>query len=666
MKLALNSLELHFRRSVETIKFEKVNFFWGKIGAGKSSIARLVDFCLGADINLTPALQLEFVQAVLRLEIGGVSLTIYREAESSSVVAAWDAGDESFEVLIPARKANGIVVPGTSIEVLSDLIFYLANLAPPKVRKGRGTAEPSMVRLSLRDLIRFCYIDQDEIDSDFFRLDLEGDWIRRAKSVDAMRFILGYHQDQVAALESELQTLHEQKMTAKTAADALMKVLEESGFSDPSEIDGRIESINAQRDRVRDAAATSRQERGNAVAHAVDMLRQRARSLNSDLQGLEDMLQAVQRRIEDTERHFNELKMLSVRLSRTKSARTLLAAVDFTECPRCTQTIPKRSETVCQVCAQPELQQPHEHVSNEVVEADLKSRLGELQEMRQGLKQQEQRIARQLERAQSEKALVDHSLNQRLVDYDSAFLSQALEFERQATTLEQQVGSLITYRKLPERLVEMLSNADALHGQESELRAKLSREREEAFKDRTNLEDLETLFLDCLVRASFPGITETFKVSINPRTFVSEVFPTDATDFAVTSFANMGSGGMKTIFKACFALALHRLATKTGAALPTILTIDSAMKNVSERENKELFQAFYTLVYELAGGELKNTQLILIDKEMFAPPEGMDIEFRSRHMAPGSRDHPPLVPYYNVPEALQPILAPSDPNNDGV
>jgi hypothetical protein len=110
----------------------------------------------------------------------------------------------------------------------------------------------------------------------------------------------------------------------------------------------------------------------------------------------------------------------------------------------------------------------------------------------------------------------------------------------------------------------------------------------------------------------------------------------------------MGSGGMKTIFKACYALALHRLAAKTGAALPSLLVIDSAMKNVSERENEELFQAFYSLVYELAVGELKETQFVLIDKEMFPVPESVDLEVSSRHMAPGSLENPPLVPYYNV------------------
>lgn len=653
MKIVLKFLELHFRKSVETIEFERVNYFWGKIGAGKSSIARLVDYCLGADINLTPALQLEFVQAVLSLEVEGRRLTIYRERESSNVVAAWKESDQSLEVVIPTRKAEGIVVPGSSIEVLSDLIFHLAELPAPKVRKGRRTADPSMVRLSLRDLIRFCYIDQDEIDSDFFRLDLEGDWARRAKSVDAMRFILGYHQDQVAALEAELQTLHEQKTAARAAAETLSKVLEESGFSNPLEIDTRIETLSAQRDRVREAAAIYRQKRGNGVEHAVDTLRQKGRALSSDLQGLEDMLQAVRQRGEDTERHLNELKMLSVRFSRTKSARTLLAAVDFTECPRCTQALPTRITDLCPVCGQPEHQQPHDHMSNEVVEADLKSRVQELQETLHGLRQQEKRIVHQLERTRVEKALVDQSLDLRLKDYDSAFMSQALEFERQATSLEQQVSSLISYRKLPERLADLLTISDSLHGQESELRARLFREREKAFKDRTNLEDLEKLFLDCLVRSSFPGINETFKVSIDPKSFVPEVFPTDAADFAVTSFANMGSGGMKTIFKACYALALHRLAAKTGAALPSILTMDSAMKNVSERENRELFQSFYSLVYELAAGEMKGTQFILIDKEMFPVPDGVEVTVRSRHMAPGSRENPPLVPYYNVPEAKQ-------------
>lgn len=663
MKVELQALRLHFRRSVETIEFGHISFFWGKIGAGKSSIARLVDYCLGADIQLTPALQLEFNSADLSVEVEGRRLTIYRERESSNVIVAWAEGDQAMEVLMPARKAAGVVVPGTAIEVLSDLFFHLAGLPVPKVRKGRRTADERLERLSLRDLFRFCYLDQDNIDSDFFRLDGDGDYSRRAKSVDAMRFVLGYHQDQVASLEAELQGLTEQRQAAKAAAEALSKVLEESGLGSPVEIDARVEALRAQRDRVREAAAEARNQRGSG-GHAVDALRAKGRALSADAQSLEEMVEAVGTRAANTERHLNELKMLSVRFSRTKSARALLASVDFVDCPRCTQRLPPRLETLCPVCGQPDSDEPHEHLSNEVVEADLKARLGELQESLLGLRKQERTIARQLQRTVSEKALVDHTLDQRLRDYDSAFMSKALEFEREATALEQQVGSLLTYRKLPERLDELLSTADSLQGNESELRAKLNRERDKAFKDRTNLEELETLLLDCLVRSSFPGVTATYKVSIDPKTLVPEVAPTEAADFAVTSFANMGSGGMKTIFKSCYAIALHRLAAKKGASLPSILIIDSAMKNVSERENRELFRDFYSMVYELAAGELKETQFVLIDKEFFPVPDGLELDVRNRHMAPGSRVDPPLIPYYDVPDPPQESLSPNASADD--
>ena len=46
MRVNLKFLELHFRKSVEHIEFDHVNFFWGKIGAGKSSIARLLTIAL--------------------------------------------------------------------------------------------------------------------------------------------------------------------------------------------------------------------------------------------------------------------------------------------------------------------------------------------------------------------------------------------------------------------------------------------------------------------------------------------------------------------------------------------------------------------------------------------------------------------------------------------
>lgn len=145
MKFALLNLKLAFRKSTEVITFPRVSYFFGPIGSGKSSIARLVDFCLGADVEWTPALQQELVSASLELELNGYALKLHRHRETDTVVATWPEGSDELQVALPARRAEGEVLPNTGIEVLSDLIFYLAGVTPPKVRRRKGTEPPRIL-----------------------------------------------------------------------------------------------------------------------------------------------------------------------------------------------------------------------------------------------------------------------------------------------------------------------------------------------------------------------------------------------------------------------------------------------------------------------------------------------------------------------------------------
>jgi hypothetical protein len=97
---------------------------------------------------------------------------------------------------------------------------------------------------------------------------------------------------------------------------------------------------------------------------------------------------------------------------------------------------------------------------------------------------------------------------------------------------------------------------------------------------------------------------------------------------------------------------MHRLAVQVGAPLPEILIIDSPMKNISERENREQFEGFYNMIYQLKADELSTIQFILIDKEYTPPPDDLKLTLYSRHMKPNEasrpddRENPPLIPYY--------------------
>jgi len=203
MKFRLNQLTLSLLRGEVTIDFGEVSYFWGQMGSGKTSIARLVDYCLGGNIQLSPALQAEFVSATLNMSLDQDDLTIERPRDSDYVIASWGQGDEAYHLNLPARKSEGEVWPGTGVEVLSDLLFRLSGLVPPRVRKSKIKEDSDLARLSMRDLLWYCYLDQDEIDSSFFHLEEEAPFYLRAKSRDVLRYIIGFHSEKVAELEAE-------------------------------------------------------------------------------------------------------------------------------------------------------------------------------------------------------------------------------------------------------------------------------------------------------------------------------------------------------------------------------------------------------------------------------------------------------------------------------
>ncbi|RYZ77638.1 MAG: hypothetical protein EOP06_30240 [Proteobacteria bacterium] len=258
--------------------------------------------------------------------------------------------------------------------------------------------------------------------------------------------------------------------------------------------------------------------------------------------------------------------------------------------------------------------------------------------------------SRKIERRQreiiGEKEIVDTELNKVSVQYDSAYLSSVIDAERRRASIQQQLLDLNKLDTLVRKISSLSDIAEACVVEEQRIRLQLKEARQKAEEDTLNLKRLKELLLDCLLRAKIPGFLSTDIVEMKSPNFLPEVTPAGAGDLAVTSFTNLGSGGKKTLFKCCFAVAIHRLSAEIGGMLPTLLIIDSPMKNISERENREQFEGFHEMLYELSESELKNTQFILIDKELSAPPQNFVPSFNVRHMTPDDPQHPPLIRYY--------------------
>ena len=103
--------------------------------------------------------------------------------------------------------------------------------------------------------------------------------------------------------------------------------------------------------------------------------------------------------------------------------------------------------------------------------------------------------------------------------------------------------------------------------------------------------------------------------------------------------------GKWSLFKICFALALHVTSARQNLPIPHLLIIDLPMKNVTPDINPEIFEHFYRELYRLLDSDLSDWQCVIIDQTLFEPPPNFQ-DHIERLLTKDDPEHPPLISYY--------------------
>lgn len=648
--IRFETLTLECRKSTEVINFSpQVSYFHGQISAGKSSIARLIDYCMGGDLEETPAISKELVSAKLSAFIGESAVIFERRIEKSNQVqVTWrDPKGLSRRVLAPIRTLAGHPIWEENIYNLSDLIFHLFGLSPIKVRLSERDPDSKLVSLSFRDLMWYCYLEQDHLDSSFFHLEAP---ILLQKSRYIIRFIVGAITQKLTELEAALSRIRQLKSERNETAKQLRSFLEQFGYSSDSEIAVEIEQTNS--NLAREKTKLSEIQQGYVEdTHFIDGLRGKLRYLNDQLSREEQVLFDLNKKIEEQESLRAEIQTTESKLERLESAKAVLAGLSFECCPACgmkVEHLKELTEDVCPLCKQyPSKIEGEQPINKEVVKHDLDSRMEELAESLQ--KHSNARIAqeRNLASLREEKSSLDKRLDEELKNYDSRFLARSRDIERRIATYEERTRSLKRILEMPIAVSRLEKEADALSADEDGLKRRIQNEKASIEASERCIQDIEDSFLQCMLAVGVPGVEEGDKVQINRTTWIPDIL-IGGNETMKWNFFNAGSAGKKTLLNACYALAIHAVAAQHGLPLPTFLIIDTPMKNIGEDVNRDLFEAFYTHLYNLAQGPLSNTQFVIIDKEYF-PPRSKEIKINERYMTQADAEHPPLISYYRGP-----------------
>jgi rubrerythrin len=645
MRFKLNTLTLQFQRSIEVIDLTaSITFFHGKISSGKSTILHMVDACLGGKLPRNTAILQEFVSARLDAQIGEYLVIFERLANSNQVQVSWlDPNENGASVLAPIDNADSPIWKD-NVFGLSDLIFELAGVGPMKVRRNKTHPNAPLIPLSFRDVMWYCYLDQDELDSTFFHL--ESDDPRMPKSRDVVRFVLGYYTERLNELEQQLAFEVEEAKTKRESAERLRRFLGELGYESALEIAAAVEATQIQIATSEEELRQLRESHATAT-HFTDDLKQRLRELSREIEQLQAASSSLDEFIVQEKGLRAELLSTKFRLKRLGTATSLMSDVEFSNCPRCGTPVAdlNHAQDECTLCGAPDSAErriPASAASPD--QTDLDARLVELDQSISIRMKERVRQSRTLDQALTRKATLDDRLNTELRTYDSAFLSQARALERKIATLQQELIGLKRDARIPEALAQMEREADQHGLNASRIRRSLSEEKEKLSGQSILIEKLEGYFYEALHEAGFPSLVTSDAVFINRRSWLAYIQP-GGDEALQYNFFGAGSGGKKTLFNVCYAVAFHRLAEEYNLPLPTFLMIDSPMKNIGNDVNKDIFLALYRYVYTLKRDSLSETQLVIADTDIATPPAGSS--FRARLMIAGNSENPPLIPYYS-------------------
>jgi RNA polymerase-binding transcription factor DksA len=647
MKLRFHSLKLLCNKSEEMLHFaENVTFIHGTLSLGKSSVARIIDFCLGGDLEQTTAIQREFIAAQLDLTIGGFKVLLERNRGENQITASWvtHAGEPT-SVLVRA-KGDGPPSYDEDVANVSDLVLRLLGYSIIRVHKRTADEQSPMVRLSFRDLLKFCYLEQEELDSSFFRLNAP---VLAEKSKDALNFFTGYHSERLSSLQTEFDRLRTDQRAKREAADKIKAFLARFGFASESDIQAELDTVSAEARELEEWLQLE-QTTYMSKTHFVDEQRDRLRKMSNELESDKAILDDLNSRVSDQKELLAELVSMKFKTARADTARTVLANSDFQNCPNCGRPISQhrsQADEQCYLCLQTGGDRAGD-LSAVSVRNDLDARIADIQG---SLRRQTVACRRQSDRISNltfAKADLDRDLARMLSAYETDRLARTRDSERKLAKLSERAQFLERVRAMPGAVTDMLEEADEISKDLDRISREILEEQGRLSKADSNFATLENYFLEALLAVHVPGVSKKDRVRINRRTLIPYILP-EGDEEEAYSFYTAGSGGKKTLITICFALALHRTAAVRNLPVPSVLIIDTPLKNITPDINPQLVSAFYQYLYRLMESDLADHQIILIDQLLVAPPADVDLDFRTRHMTEDDPEHPPLISYYRGP-----------------
>ncbi len=346
-RFRINTLEVETDRPEELSRREfsgGLNLIIGPPGSGKSTIIELVKFGLGLKFRKTPVVERKVLKVHVEIEAGTQELRLSRSTVTPGEVQVYDLTLQEDIGSYPVSDSTS-EVPTIGKRLLEWL--GIRDDVDFTVNGQRDT-------LTFAHVWDYVHVSQSDIDQRIAHHDASGVTQRRRR---LFQLLFDMIDQRLQDLEEQLLKARDHLRQSKRRNEGVTAFRERASLPSGSDVRQGLAEAQQRRDRLSESLAALRSAMGTRDDRALTLQGLLETNRNSVLRTREalqslDGVQGERRsRVAELEREFD-------RVQRVNSAGGLLAHIEFSQCPRCMQSIVERGpsvpENTCRLCLQDE------------------------------------------------------------------------------------------------------------------------------------------------------------------------------------------------------------------------------------------------------------------------------------------------------------------------
>lgn len=595
-----------------------VNIIYGDSTTGKSSVLELINYLLGSSTFIYDSeIESSINYVALEVNLNNQPYLITRDIfDSSKLIAVYPTDFENQHLFFPKKYAPNSKTSVDNDGLFSDFLLDALNLPILKVREAPTKADSPMVRLSFRDVFKYCYLKQDDVGSK--QILSFGTWAVHSKNMQTFRYFFNLLDTNITDSEAELSRLISERNHLENKYESISDFLRETKFASAIGIEASRQQLQERLEILRNQLSdinnkiVADSERYNALKSILTDISTKILVHESERASAETAIDRYSRLKNDYVTDINKIK--AVRLA--KDVIGVSKAEHFT-CPICDTKIDlKQTKEKFEVNEKDNLG----HESNLI-----SRRIKELDQLIDHERNTHRSSSLNLAKLTEEQLRARRMLDEETAEIVTPYLSERDGISAEFATTQEKLRQLDQSLRVRNQHKYIQDEIAKLHSRIGRLQESLEKLKKNAPSLTAILGTLGDLLDSYLERVN---IKDRRDVRINEKNFLPILRNRE--------YSNVTSGGLRTILSIGYFASLLKYSLSENTNLPSFLMIDTVGKylakthaqyndtdsnedkneNISDPTKYSNIYEFLIEIAEAAEDSGKICQIILVDNDV--------------------------------------------------